>query len=644
MSFCFKNYICLIILLSLIIYSNTTKLAGNNIHDLKFNHLSLVDGLTESNIKCIIQDSLGFMWFGTRYGVNRYDGIRFKHYNADVEDPAMRLTANVAMCMNIDHKGQLWIGTGDGLNIYNPKEDHIQWYFPNKWRIPSRKENIINCIHTTRNNQTWIGTRVGLCQYMETEDSVYFQHFYFKDSSNRLQVYDIKDDVFNNLWIATSRGLYIFSETDSSLHRIDKDDNTNFRTESFNKLLLVSDSVLWCGTRRGIVRYVNNHKFTSKSEYQFVRYTNLANFSDTQVPLSGNFIYDLTNDNDSNIWVATPRGLSIIPNPNQSLTNVTCYNYLPNEQDPYSIASIFLFNVYKDKSGVIWIGSKNKGISIYNPYQEKFNTERFKVNDYHTGITALQATESNKLWLGTEFSGLFLYDPDLKSSVSINKSFTNKGPVTSICKDKNENILYTINDMVSGGLFHITNINEYYKNKKQSTLKIKKYTKDDFPELENDFRFATHVSIDSFDNIWLTSRYGGLFQFKIDENSDSIRLIRNYTPGYINNSSGQHAKNITYFFRFNKKYAYLSSKNNGIIRLNFETDEFDILPYFNNNTQNSIRSNVVFINRDSKNNLLFGTFGGGLVRYNTITNKAIVYDKGLVSNIITGAFEDKNGD
>src|ERR1700759_471800 len=119
---CF-NLICRSLKIRVILLSAVTlftiPVSKAQISGTRFRRISTDQGLSNSTINCIFQDSRGFMWFGTRDGLNRYDGTKFTIYRNDENDPNS-LCDNFVRCMYEDASHNLWIGTSYGLSRFDP--------------------------------------------------------------------------------------------------------------------------------------------------------------------------------------------------------------------------------------------------------------------------------------------------------------------------------------------------------------------------------------------------------------------------------------------------------------------------------------------------------------------------------------------
>ena len=114
--------------------------------DKDFGYMSISDGLSQMSVSAIVQDSDGYMWFGTRDGLNRYDGREFKIYRNDIED-TLSLSDNYIKILVADNNGDLWIGTANGLNHYDSSTERFARFFVN----PGHRTGNTNEINSSGN-------------------------------------------------------------------------------------------------------------------------------------------------------------------------------------------------------------------------------------------------------------------------------------------------------------------------------------------------------------------------------------------------------------------------------------------------------------------------------------------------------------
>ena len=127
--------------------------------NIKFKHLSSDDGLSQNFVSCILQDTKGFMWFGTKDGLNRYDGYSFVVYQHDPFDTTT-ISDNFITSLFEDSRGYIWVGTlTGGLNIFDRKTEtfHQINFTPNSSKITVTEE--VKAIVEDSKGNIWIGTR-----------------------------------------------------------------------------------------------------------------------------------------------------------------------------------------------------------------------------------------------------------------------------------------------------------------------------------------------------------------------------------------------------------------------------------------------------------------------------------------------------
>ncbi|MBN1407589.1 MAG: hypothetical protein JW956_07370, partial [Calditrichaceae bacterium] len=199
---------------------------------------------SQSWVKCIFQDSHGFLWFGTAEGINKYDGTTFQIYK---HDPGNKysLSNNLVNVIFEDSRGILWVGTQSGINFYNRDKDQFE-------RYPALHSEYINDFVELNDGRIVIAHNSGLYLMDNTEAL----------SGNRNQLdrlisifpqrsaNDILLDKEDNLWIATFDGLYFIEKNATAIINI-KPDIKNSRSYSGNAIHTVYQDLtgrIWLGT------------------------------------------------------------------------------------------------------------------------------------------------------------------------------------------------------------------------------------------------------------------------------------------------------------------------------------------------------------------------------------------------------------
>jgi ligand-binding sensor domain-containing protein len=140
-----------------------------------FNHLTLENGVSQNSVMAITQDKNQLIWMGTRHGLNRYDGYRFKIYT-NSSDNHNSISDNVITTLLSDSKGRLWVGTENGLNIYNEKTDRFL-RINKKSSAKSFSCDSVECVYEDPQKNVWIGTYNGLNLVIDAEKQIFKSFF-----------------------------------------------------------------------------------------------------------------------------------------------------------------------------------------------------------------------------------------------------------------------------------------------------------------------------------------------------------------------------------------------------------------------------------------------------------------------------------
>jgi ligand-binding sensor domain-containing protein len=173
---------------------------------LSFDHISVAQGLSQSTVLSIAKDGRGYLWFGTRDGINRYDGRTIKTYRHSDQNHKSISADDYIYAITKQKNGNLWIGTQNGLNIYQSELDAFEQIYHNDKDPQSIAGNAVLSICEASNGNIWFGTNTGLSM-LSNAGSRKFKNFYIKNGLAGNEVYVVFEDSKNNIWVGTTTGL-----------------------------------------------------------------------------------------------------------------------------------------------------------------------------------------------------------------------------------------------------------------------------------------------------------------------------------------------------------------------------------------------------------------------------------------------------
>ncbi len=368
----------------------------------KFKNLSTNDGLSSNTVYSIAQDKKGFLWFGTPYGLNRYDGYNFRVFLHDPGDPDSISNSNAGNIL-IDSSGYIWIGTwGSGLSKFDPSSET----FTNFQNDPGDPESLsgsrVQSLYEDCFGYIWAGTyREGLNRFdKKTGKFTRFIHDPGNPSSlSNNRIWAISGDQAGGLWIGTSNGLNYLNRKNNEFTRFFHSQN-DLESLSHNKirvLLRSSDNTLWVGTRNGLNRYNRN---TGKFKNYFFNRKGRGDF--------GNKIVSMEEDSSGILWVGTGIGVIYLDPATEDYQII-----VPDNKDSASLSGNAIRSVFEDSSGIIWLGTFENGIDIYKWEQNKIlhyvNDPYDRNSLYCNNVWSIIEDRSGLLWIGT-MTGLDRFD------------------------------------------------------------------------------------------------------------------------------------------------------------------------------------------------------------------------------------------
>jgi len=605
-------------------------------NNLKFEKLTIEDGLSQNSSFCIIQDYQGLMWFGTEDGLNRYDGYNFKIFKTEPND-SNSIASNYVISIFEDSNGNLWAGTdGGGLNLYNRDKENFVRFLNNPKNQNSLSQNRVNSICEDASGNIWLATNGGgLDKYNPaTKQFTHYKHDPKNPNSfSSNMLFSIVWDKSGFLWIGTDNGLNKFNLTDESFTRYlsDPKDHSSLNNNHILYLSLDRNGILWIGTfGGGLNKLVLSKGLDSKPV--FISYKNDLN---NPYSISGNVVTTIYEDKKGILWIGTDGdGLNRLDK-NKYKSKVFFSHHKNNPIDPNSIVNNRIFSIFQDRSGVLWIGTKGGGISKFDSEKKNFvivrNQPNVKNTLSHNAVRVLTEDKSGKLWIGTDGAGLDCYNP--KTGIyknyrnnPLNSNSLSYDFVRSIFQDR-KGFLWIGTD--GGG------INKF-------NIKTGKFTRYEYdPENPNSLGHNTIRPIfeDSKGSLWIGTYGAGLDLF--NQKTNNFVHFSNDTD---NPKSISH--NYIYCIREDRNgVLWIGTDGGGLNRYNRETKSFDRFQNDPDDPNSISQDNIYSIYEDESGILWLGTRGGGLNKFDPKTGTAIHYTEkdGMPNATVYGILGDDNG-
>lgn len=381
-----KHYIA-ILLLFVLSWAGSARLSCTYANEaIRFSHISIDEGLSQSTVFSITQDRKGCMWFATYDGVNRYDGYSFTVYQHRAGDTTS-IASDITRILKTDSKGRIWVGTRKGLSFYNEAKDIFEnYYFKNK------QNAFVTDIVELSDEKLWVCVD-GKLRVFDIPTKTFSTEGLNKDL-RRLDVSSIYR-VDNNVYIGDVLGkLYVYTIDKAELREVDAYKGS----KGIQAILQDFSNNLWIGTE-GDGLYLLNPQTGSMEHYLH---------SSKQGSISSNYIRSLALDSNGKLWVGTFNDLNIY---NESSDTFTTYT--SNIVDPESLSHRSVRCIFKDAQGGMWLGTFFGGLNYYHPLKNRFkNIQRIPYqNSLNDNVVSCIVEDSNHdLWIGTNDGGVNFYD------------------------------------------------------------------------------------------------------------------------------------------------------------------------------------------------------------------------------------------
>lgn len=599
-----KFLLLALITLCLNIFCNQKAWSQQPKENINFQHIR--NGLSQTSVTEILEDSNGFLWFGTQNGVYKYNGTDFQLFEK-VGDSLNELTNGYIENIYEDEDNSIYIGTTLGLNIYDRKIDVIKPY-PFKNNAKHLQTKFISSIEKHKDILLLGTNNYGLYGYNTITGEVkQFELAQFKkgkgNKNHLVKVTAINDE---RLLMVTENAIHIIDENFEIISK-------HFESQIIRSTLKIDNNNYLLGLENGEVL---NLSISKENKLNIER-----------IPISpGYAILSMAQDKNGDFWIGSENnGLFIY-----SLSNSSLIRLVADNQDRASIQNNSIWTLHKANNGVMWLGAFKKGISFYDADYHKFkNIKNQPFNPKslsHDIVNCFSEDEKGNLWIGTDGGGLNYWDRTLNTfeHYSLKNGKLNSDVILTILKE-NENKLWI--GSWNKGITILNTQNKTY----------------DVWNSENSFLLSNHVMDmlkDGKGRIWIVTFWGGVQLYNPKDKTHKNIEIPYKTNGSL------ASKNSRKLHEDSLGNIWVATQNSGIIKLSEKQNgDWNTTQFSNQLDKGNLSNNFInSISEDSKGNLLLATPTGlDIYNFSTNSNKSITKKDGLISDDIKDIIEDNDG-
>jgi ligand-binding sensor domain-containing protein/serine phosphatase RsbU (regulator of sigma subunit) len=600
-----------------------------NASDLRFKRLSIEDGLSQSRVFAIDQDSKGFIWVATEDGLNRYDGYEFTIFTFDPKDSSS-INNNVLLSLAADDSGNVWVGTSfGGLNKYDARTGKFIAYRHNPDIPNTVSSGRIDEIHRDKKGNLWLGATGSGIDYFDLQSGQITNLRHDPHNQNSLindMVNFIYEDSHGSVWIGTDTGLDRYYPATGNFRHYTYDEK-NKKGINTNQVLSV------CEDRQGYIWFGTGGGGLNRFDPQTESFTHFLIDPNDLNSLS-NVILAVKEDRTGTLWVGTPgAGLYRLE------THLNKYQqFLSHPTDISSLSQDVVTVIFEDKTGELWIGTDLNGINKIDRSASKFKSVSVIPGEYNSlsinQVRSFWEDDDGILWLGTAGGGLDRFDRRNNSFKNYRHAAGNPNSISSdfvrsIYQDRKGTIWLGTAD----------GLNRF----DPRTAKFKRIAVEkgrvDLPLNLINYRIiesSTHP-----DMLWFGSSGGGLCSYNIPTGELKQYLQQDTDPS----SSQINFVRTLHQSQKDQNILWVGTLS-GMCRFDIQAETFK--PYSNNpHNSNSLSSNnVMGFYEENDGNLWVATYGGGINYFNTETEEFDVITTGnsdLPSNSVYGFLPDNNG-
>ncbi len=476
-----------------------------------------------------------------------------------------------------------------------------QYKLNNFSTIDGLSQSSVIAIHQDAIGQMWFATRDGLNKYDGSKFYVFRNNPKDTCTISNNDILAIEEDHSKNLWVGTYNGLNCYNPIKNTFRQYFHDSKNNSLCNNTVWTIKEIKNEIWIGTSKGLSIY---NKTTKK-------FITLFHNSRNQLSLPNNFILSIAATKKGDIWIGTAKGLCKLIRRKNGVFSFQDFN------SPENGEALYVQTIKEDTAGNLWIGTKISGIYLYNKTNKKLLSllAKAKKNGIDKDIRSIDIDHKGALWVGS-YAGLSVIQPN----GTIQKVFNNPdkktstGKIKSVFTDKKGSVW--IGSYYNGiNIWDVSNVNFTNLNQNSGKKALS-------------FDVVSAIVADNNKNIYFGTEGGGI----------TILDNKTRTTSYLNTSTAGAAAidNIKSMFVSMNGIIWIGSLSEGLAAYDIKSKRFvnELIPAELRKLLN--QSGVYTINKSDTNFLWIGTFGKGLIRYNTLNGTyKVIENNGFSNNSLT---------
>lgn len=620
---------------------------------IRFESLSLDAGASNGSVNCILQDSRGFLWFGTYSGLVRFDGYKARVFPMISEDGAT-LRSDQISCLYEDREQRLWVGTlNAGLFRYDRRSERFENFRHDPKQPNSLSHNEVYSVCQDSEGLLWVGTKFGLNRF--DPQAGRWKRFFAKPAPSGNtpisdHIYEVCETPDGSIWAATTAGLYRYTKTSDweyqcHVYPLHGTQSTEKGRLADNFCYIVrpaktDTNTLWAATRSGLKKITYSADPAQPPAIFAYRYAS-GNLSGLSHPV----VQDFWETPQGDLWVGSFNGLNLLK---RGQTQFRHFFADPNV--PFSLSHNTIRSLWQDRSNNLWIGTES-GLNKVNLGQNPFIALRPDLGTPSDGniVSALCADRSGKgFWAGTRTGGLHYFDAG-PSGVRRAKKYRLQIPWAA--EPEFANVITGLAQTPEGDLWISTQGAGVVHLKPQEMpalsglIRPKEQYMNNFGygQLADDYVMCLHRSARQGGRLWIGHWGGGIDL--LEEKTAQVRHFR--SVGNVNLTAFANVAFAEYNTPEGETRLWVGTRGNGLLHLRYDEKNATLqliqqYAYEPSNATGISDNKINCLHLDRRGRLWVGG-GAGVNLFSDGKFRAFDRQHGLPDNAVQSILEDRQG-